>query len=87
MNKKGQISFILYIFIVVIIGGVMLYVFSPTINDLRKDTLNEYNTDFPNGKPLEKLVLYVLMPLLWIGWILLSGVLLAVAVRSSEGIL
>lgn len=87
MNKKGQVSFILYLLIVVIVSGVLLYVFSPTINEFRSELLDKYNDEFPNGKPLEKLVLYSLMPLLWIGWIIFSAVLLAVGVRTSQGIL
>jgi hypothetical protein len=87
MNKKGQVSFILYLMIVVIVSGIMLFVFSPTVNEFRTALLDQYNDDFPNGKPLEKLILYALMPLLWIAWIIFSAVLLALGVRNSQGIL
>ena len=84
MNKKGQISFIIYALVVVIVTGYLLYVFSPTVNSLRSELLDDINTKNPTGQPLEKLILYSLMPLLWIGWILLSAVVLAITVRTTS---
>jgi hypothetical protein len=87
MNKKGQASFVLTTLIVVIVTGFFLFIFSPTVNDFRADLLDDYNTEYPTGKPLEKLILYSLMPVLWITWILFSGIALAISVQTSEGIL
>ena len=54
MNKKGQASFVLTTLIVVIVTGFFLFIFSPMVNDFRADLLDDYNTEYPTGKPLEK---------------------------------
>ena len=87
MNKKAQASFVLTALIIVVVMGVVLYTFSPAINDIRTDALQELNTNNPTGQPLEKIILTALMPLLWLIYIIFGGIALVVSVRQSQGIL
>jgi len=85
MNKKGQVGFLFQVILVVLISGVLLYLFSPYVNTHKTELLEKHNEDYPNSKPLEKMLLYGIMPVLWIGWLLMSLFLLATVVINSRG--
>ena len=68
VKMKAQLGLPMYVLIVVIVTGVILSVFSGAINDVRVVQL----AATPSDQVFQKVVLYSLMPLIWIFYILLS---------------
>jgi hypothetical protein len=85
-HKKGQISFVFYTIVVVILAGILLNVFSPTINEYRLERISEID-NYPDQNPIfMKIFLYGLFPLMWALYLLLSVIALTFSVRGGAGI-
>jgi hypothetical protein len=82
-NSKGQISVFFYSLFFIVIVGLIMGAFSPIINDFRIELINDYSYD-EKENALFLLVLYALMPTLWIIYIVLSAILLIVIVAQSR---
>jgi hypothetical protein len=79
MNRKGQLGLPVYVILVVIVGGFLLNIFMPSINTVRENTL----ATMTSTQILEKLILYNLIPLIWIMWALLGGLGIMFSTRSA----
>ncbi len=68
MNRRGQISMPLFVLFGVIVAGYILSIFSPVIDDVRITQLARTGND----EVIQKLILYLLMPIIWGVYILFS---------------
>jgi hypothetical protein len=85
MTKKGQISFVFYTLLIVIIAGFLLSAFSDTINEFRLERIAEID-QFPDQNPIfMKIFLYGLFPIIWALYLFLSIIAIAVAVSQGAG--
>lgn len=83
-SSRGQISSIFFVVVLIFTVGILLYTFSPTINDLRVSQINNFTDDTPI---LERFIFYALMPGIWLLWILLSLFAVVYTVESARGVL
>jgi len=83
MNKKGQVSAVFSAFVVIILTGVMLTIFMPTIDDFRIEQIE----NLEEGAILEKLLLFALKPLIWGMYIFLSIFAMVFTVNSAQGVI
>jgi hypothetical protein len=68
MNKKAQLGLPMYVIIAVFAGGFILSVLTPTLNEVRSAQL----AATADSEVLMKLVLYMLIPIVWFFYVLLS---------------
>lgn len=78
MNRKAQLGLPVYVILVVIVGGFLLNIFMPSVDAVRTTTL----ATMSDTQILEKLILYNLIPLIWIMWALLGGLGIMFSTRS-----
>ena len=83
MNKKAQAGSVLYVLLVIILTGVLLAVFQPTINDFRLQNIENIDNYPDQYSALMKLFMYGLLPIMWIFYIFLSVFVLFVSVNQS----
>jgi hypothetical protein len=84
VNKKGNVPFLMSTLVVVVLVGLMLFVFHDPIDEFRVDLLNDSATQ---DDSLLLIVLYGLFPIMWFFYILLSifAVKIAVDVAGQGG--
>lgn len=83
-SKKGQISVVASALFFILISGILLFLFSPTINDFRVAAINDA-TSATGDNTLYLLGLYAFMPILWVIYVFLSCILVFVAVSGARG--
>lgn len=83
-GKKANIGLVASALLFIVIIGLLLNAFSPTINDLRIEQINEINLSGEENTLL-LLFLYALMPLLWVIYVFLSAVLIFLSVNVARG--
>lgn len=81
MNTKGQMSFVFFVIVGVLVAGFLLYQFYPTLNQVRSTALQ--NTDQSNV--LVVFILYSLMPLIVIAYLVLSVFAVIWAISGAGG--
>jgi hypothetical protein len=81
MNKKGQVSTLLWVIFVVLVTPIILYSFNDTLTDVRDSTLESLS----DNQVLEKAILIAIKPILWGFWIFLSVAVIFFTVNSSTG--
>jgi len=79
-SKKGQAGGVMYVIVLVLLTGIILAVFSPTINTFRLEQIERIDSFPDQYSALMKLGMYALMPLIWI---FLSVVILYVSVNQG----
>jgi ABC-type multidrug transport system permease subunit len=84
-SNKAQLGGAVYLLLVIVLTGVMLAVFAPTINDFRLERINEIDNYPDQANTFSKIFLYALMPLMWISYIILSVFVLFVGIRQLQG--
>ena len=85
-SKKAQISFVFYTIVVVILAGILLNVFSPTIDEYRIERISEID-NYPDQNPVfMKIFLYGLFPIMWALYLFLSVIALAIAVGRGADV-
>jgi uncharacterized membrane protein len=84
MNKGGQLHLLFSALFFITVTGIILFVFSPTINEFRLERINDTNND-DGSNTLLLLALYALMPGLWFFYVILSMILIILIVGASRG--
>lgn len=69
MNSRGEINPSAFVIFLVIVAGFVLAIFTPTINEVRLAQIAQ--TD--SSEILQLLYLYLLIPLIWFFWLVLSA--------------
>lgn len=82
-NKKGQAGNAVYVMVVIILTGMILAVFQPTINTFRLEQIDRIDSYPDQYSALMKLFMYALLPLLWIFYLFLSVLILFVTVNGG----
>lgn len=80
MYKKAQVSMPIFVLFAVLVTGYILSIFSPTINDVRVNQLAQT----PDDEIIQKLILYILMPLMWTVYVILSIFAVIFATTSAS---
>lgn len=83
-SKKGQIGNVAAALFFIVIVGIFLNVFSQVIDDLRIEAINDATSE-GGDNTLYLLVMYSLMPILWIIYLFLSAVLIFFSVQVARG--
>jgi hypothetical protein len=82
---KGQVGFVMTTIVLVILTGVLLKAFSPTIEEFRVERLSTID-NYPNeNNDLTKILLYAFMPIMWSFYIFLSAIVIFISVRRAQG--
>jgi len=81
MSKKGSVQAIVFILILVTLAAILLNTFSPLIDSVRDDAL----ATSPVDSILGRIILIGLKPIIWIGWIIMSIVIIWFTVQSGAG--
>lgn len=84
MNKKGQLGGVLYLLALIVIAGILLATFQPTINEFRLDLINNIDNYPDQANTFSKIILYSLNPIIWIGYIFLSILMLFIGIRQLQ---
>lgn len=84
-SKAGQLGGAIYLLLVIVLTGVMLAVFSPTINEFRLERINDIDNYPDQANTFTKIFLYALNPMIWISYILLSVIVLFVGIKQLQG--
>lgn len=79
MRNRGQLGLVFYVVIVVIVSGFILATFSPAIDSVRTDQL----ANTANDEVFQKLILYMLMPVIWVFYFLLSTFAIVASTREA----
>jgi len=83
-SKKGNIGNVASGLFFIVIVGIFLFLFSPVINEFRVDAIND--AELASGdNTLYLLVLYALMPVLWLLYVFLSAILIFLTVSMARG--
>ena len=82
-SKKGQAGGVMYVIVLVLLTGIILAVFSSTINTFRLEQIERIDSFPDQYSALMKLAMYALMPLIWIFYLFLSVVILYVSVNQG----
>jgi len=85
MNKKGQLSTVVYAIVVIILTGFLLAVFQPVVNEFRLERIADASESSGQYNALQLFFLYSLIPIIWLVYIFLSLVVIFVSVNSSGG--
>ena len=81
--KKGQAGGVMYVIVVVMLTGIILAVFQPTLNNFRLEQIDRIDNYPDQYSALMKLAMYALIPLLWVFYLFLSVVILFVSVNQG----
>ena len=83
MNKKGQAGNVMSVLLIVVLTGILLAVFQPTINDFRLENIENIDNYPDQYSALMKLFMYGLLPIMWIFYIFLSILIVFVTVNQG----
>ena len=83
MNKKGQAGNVMSVLLIVVLTGILLAVFQPTINDFRLQNIENIDNYPDQYSALMKLFMYGLLPIMWIFYIFLSILIVFVTVNQN----
>lgn len=83
MNKKGQAGNVMSVLLIVVLTGILLAVFQPTINDFRLQNIENIDNYPDQYSALMKLFMYGLLPIMWIFYIFLSILIVFVTVNQG----
>lgn len=82
MKKKGQISFVVSSIFFFLIMGFVLWQFTPTLESFADDRIQ----DTSDSSPLLKLVLYLLVPFLWLCYFVIGAIAVALSTQGVSGL-
>jgi hypothetical protein len=83
LNKKGQAGNVMSVLLIVVLTGILLAVFQPTINDFRLQNIENIDNYPDQYSALMKLFMYGLLPIMWIFYIFLSILIVFVTVNQG----
>ena len=83
MNKKGQAGNVMSVLLIVVLTGILLAVFQPTLNDFRLQNIENIDNYPDQYSALMKLFMYGLLPIMWIFYIFLSILIVFVTVNQG----
>lgn len=83
MNKKGNVAFVFITIFTIILTGFLLNTFSDTINEFRTDLINDMALYPETSNILMKVIVYGLIPYMWLMYIILSIFVLIFAVNTA----
>ena len=83
MNKKGQAGNVMSVLLIVVLTGILLAVFQPTLNDFRLQNIENIDNYPDQYSALMKLFMYGLLPIMWIFYIFLSILIVFVTVNQN----
>lgn len=72
MNKKGNVGLVFSTIAIIVITGFFLSVFAPTIDEFRVDLINSFAEHPESTNILLELIVYGIIPYMWLIYILLS---------------
>jgi len=81
-NSKAQAGNVLIAVFLVLLVGLILYSFSPVIDDLRQEAINDLNSE---SNVLYEIFLYSMMPVVWFLYLFVSVVWIAITSQASGG--
>jgi len=83
LNKKGQAGNVMSVLLIVVLTGILLAVFQPTLNDFRLQNIENIDNYPDQYSALMKLFMYGLLPIMWIFYIFLSILIVFVTVNQN----
>lgn len=83
-SNKGQLGGVIYLLLVIVLAGIILVVFSPTIDEFRVERINDIDNYENQNNTFMKIFLYALKPLMWIFYLFLSVIVLFLGIRALQ---
>jgi len=81
MNKTASASATIYVIVMILLTGFLLFNFNDPINEFRADAL----ANASNSNVIEKMLLFALMPIIWGGYLFFSFLGIRLALGGGLG--
>ena len=79
--KKAQVDGVIYVMVLIVIVGILLFIFQPTIETFRLEAIESLDDHPEQYNVFSSIFLYSLKPLIWFFYIFLSVIVLFATVN------